>query len=106
MPGNLGSSIGNSLYEREGKMNGFEEKVIMDIGTSKNIAFWHRNLGRSKGFCINGFKSNHYPDFILFTKSGKIILLETKGDHLDGSNSAAKCRLGNAWEKLAGNDFA
>lgn len=106
VPGNTGSSIGNSLYEREGSMNGFEERVAMEIGTSSNVAFWHRNLERGKGFYINGFKANHYPDFILQTKSGKTILIETKGDHLDGSDSEAKCRLGNEWERQAGNDFA
>ncbi|SFU67457.1 type III restriction enzyme [Pustulibacterium marinum] len=106
VPGNVGSSIGNSLYEKEGSMNNFEEKVIMEIGTSSNIEFWHRNLERGKGFYINGFKANHYPDFILRTKSGKTILIETKGDHLDGSDSEGKCRLGNEWEKQAGNDFA
>ena len=106
VPGNTGSSIGNSLYEREGAMNGFEERVAMEIGTSSNVAFWHRNLERGKGFYINGFKANHYPDFILQTKSGKTILIETKGDHLDGSDSEAKCRLGNEWERQAGNDLA
>ena len=106
VPGNTGSSIGNSLYEREGSMNGFEERVAMEIGTSSNVAFWHRNLERGKGFYINGFKANHYPDFILQTKSGKTILIETKGDHLDGSDSEAKCRLGNEWERQAGKDFA
>ena len=87
VPGNLGSSIGNSLYEREGTMNGLEEKVIMEIGTSPNILFWHRNLDRTKGFYINGYKSNHYPDFILHTKSGKTILLETKGGDRDNTDS-------------------
>lgn len=106
VPGKLGSSIGNSLYEQEGSMNNFEEQVIMEIGTSSNIAFWHRNLDRGKGFYINGFKSNHYPDFILQTKSGKTILIETKGDHLDNTDSEAKCRLGNEWEKQAGSDFS
>lgn len=106
VPGNLGSSIGNSLYEREGSMNNFEEKVIMEIGTADNIAFWHRNLERGKGFYINGFKANHYPDFILQTKSGKIILIETKGDHLDNTDSEAKCRLGTEWEKQAGQNYA
>ena len=106
VPGNLGASIGNSLYEREGTMNNFEERVIMEIGTSANIVFWHRNLERGKGFFINGFKANHYPDFILRTKSGMTILIESKGDHLDGSDSEAKCRLGNEWEKQAGKDFA
>lgn len=106
VPGPTGSSIGNSLYEKEGIMNNFEERVIMEIGTSSNIAFWHRNLERGKGFFINGFKANHYPDFILRTKSGKTILIETKGDHLDGSDSEGKCRLGNEWERQAGNDFS
>jgi type III restriction enzyme len=106
VPGNTGSSIGNSLYEREGTMNGFEERVAMEIGTSSNVVFWHRNLERGKGFYINGFKANHYPDFILQTKSGKTILIETKGDHLDGSDSEAKCRLGNEWERQAGQDFS
>jgi type III restriction enzyme len=106
VPGKPGSSIGNSLYEREGSMNGFEERVAMEIGTSSNVAFWHRNLERGKGFYINGFKANHYPDFILQTKSGKTILIESKGDHLDGSDSEAKCRLGNEWERQAGNDFS
>lgn len=106
VPGNVGSSIGNSLYEKEGKMNNFEERVIMEIGTSSNIEFWHRNLERRKGFYINGFKANHYPDFILRTKSGKTLLIETKGDHLDGSDSEGKCRLGNEWERQAGHDFS
>lgn len=106
VPGELGSSIGNSLYEREGSMNGFEERVAMELGTLSNIKFWHRNLSRGKGFYINGFTSNHYPDFILRTKSGKIILIESKGGHLDGSDSEAKCRLGIEWEKQAGSDFA
>lgn len=106
VPGQVSSSIGNSLYERERVMNNFEERVAMEIGTSSNIAFWHKNLERGKGFFINGFKDNHYPDFIFQTKSGKTILVESKGDHLDGSDSEAKCRLGNEWERLAGHDFA
>ncbi len=105
VPGKLGPSISNSLYEREGEMNNFEISVVTDISSLPNIAFWHRNLGRGKGFAINGYKSNHYPDFIALTKSGKILLLETKGDDRDNSDSAAKCRLGNKWAELAGKNF-
>lgn len=107
VPKDISSNIANSLYEKEGSMNNFEEKVAMEIGTSENILFWHRNLdkGNGKGFFINGFKSNHYPDFIMKTKSGKIILIEAKGDYLDGSDSEAKCRLGTEWERQAGQDF-
>lgn len=105
VPGKLGAEVGGSLYEREGEMNGFEIKVISDLASLSNIAFWHRNLGRGKGFSINGFKSNHYPDFILVTKNKNVILLETKGGDRDNSDSAAKSRLGKKWEELSGSKF-
>lgn len=99
-PGDTAKDITRSLYEKEASMNGFEEKVINEIGNMENIAFWTRNIER-KGFRINGFV-NHYPDFIIQTKSGKTVLLETKGDHLDAEQ---KIRLGELWERKAGNNY-
>jgi type III restriction enzyme len=99
-PGDTSKDITKSLYEKEGSMNGFEERVINEIGNMTNIAFWTRNIER-KGFRINGFV-NHYPDFIIQTKSGKTILLETKGDHLDAE---PKIRLGSQWANKAGNNY-
>jgi type III restriction enzyme len=99
-PGNTAKDITKSLYEKEGSMNGFEERVINEIGNMPNIAFWTRNIEK-KGFRINGFV-NHYPDFIIQTKSGKTIVLETKGDHLDAEQ---KIRLGGLWASKAGNDY-
>lgn len=92
--------ISKSLYEKEGIINGFEESVINEVANMSNILFWTRNMER-KGFCINGF-INHYPDFIIQTKTGKTIVLETKGDHLDADT---KIRLGEQWAKKAGNNF-
>jgi type III restriction enzyme len=99
-PGETAKDITKSLYEKESSMNNFEERVINEIGNMQNIAFWTRNLER-KGFRINGFV-NHYPDFIIQTKSGKTILLETKGDHLDAEQ---KIRLGRLWVSKAGNNY-
>jgi len=99
-PGDTAKDITKSLYEKEGSMNGFEERVINEIGNMTNIAFWTRNIER-KGFRINGF-INHYPDFIIQTKSGKTILLETKGDHLDAEQ---KISLGSLWASKAGNNY-
>lgn len=99
-PGETAKDITKSLYEKEGSMNGFEERVINEIGNMENIAFWTRNIER-KGFRINGFV-NHYPDFIIQTKSGKTVILETKGDHLDAEQ---KIRLGRLWASTAGNDY-
>jgi type III restriction enzyme len=99
-PGETSKDITKSLYEKEGKINGFEERVINEIGNMPNIAFWTRNIER-RGFRINGF-INHYPDFIIQTKSGKTILLETKGDHLDAEQ---KIKLGDLWKSKAGNNY-
>lgn len=99
-PGEIAKNITKSLYEQEGSMNGFEERVINEIGNMVNIAFWTRNIER-RGFRINGF-INHYPDFIIHTKSGKTLLVETKGDHLDAE---PKIRLGGLWAGKAGNNY-
>ncbi|MDN3677669.1 DEAD/DEAH box helicase family protein [Flavobacterium paronense] len=106
IPSKIGNDIGNSLYTHEGDMNSLEQEFIMQISSLENISFWHRNLGRGKGFSLNGFKSNHYPDFIIVTKSNKVILVETKGSDRDNSDSAAKLRLGLAWEKSSGEQYS
>ena len=102
-PNETAKDITKSLYEKEAGMNGFEEKVINEIANLHTISFWTKNMER-KGFCINGF-INHYPDFIIQTKNGKTILLETKGDDRDNSDSEMKIRLGTAWANKAGSNF-
>lgn len=99
-PGETAKDISKSLYEKEGSMNGFEERVINEIANMPTIAFWTRNIER-KGFRLNGF-IHHYPDFLIQTKSGKIVLLETKGDHLEAEQ---KIRLGRLWANKAGNTY-
>ena len=76
-------------------MNKFELDVIFKIASLDNVLFWHRNLERGKGFVINGF-INHYPDFIVRLRNGIIILIEVKGNFLDGSDSLKKLHLGKS----------
>lgn len=64
--------IAKSLYEREEGINNLEQKMILEIASLENIRFWHRNFSRGKGFFINGFENNHYPD--LLSKLTKEIL--------------------------------
>lgn len=98
-------AIPKSLYMSEKKANGFEERVINEVANLPNIRFWHKNFDQgSTSFRINGF-INHYPDFIVKTESGKLLLLETKGDDRDNSDSARKLKLGQAWVQQAGKDF-
>lgn len=88
--GNLG------LYSKEDAVNNLESKLKGALEEMDNIIFWHRNISR-KGFEING-NINHYPDFIIYTKSQKIILIETKGEHL---NADKKIKLGNFYTKYS-----
>lgn len=84
--------IEKSLYTKEEDVNGWEYQVISALVNLDNILFWHRN-SQNTGYCINGF-INHYPDFILKTKSGKYLIVEPKGDHLDNDDSKNKRLLG------------
>lgn len=91
------------MYQAEEDMNKLEQDLVMELTALPNVRWWHRNMVRN-GFCINGF-INHYPDIIIMTDSGKIILAETKGGHLTNDDSREKIELGNAWRNAAGNKY-
>lgn len=98
------STIPNSLYEEEwGDIDGFERTLIDAVVGTGNIRWWHRIIER-KGFCLNGW-FKHYPDFVVMTKSKKLLLIEAKGDHLDGENSREKLDLGRKWQDYAGRMY-
>ena len=88
--GNLG------LYTKEENVNSLESKLKGHLEEMDNVQFWHRNRSR-KGFELNGF-INHYPDFIVYTKNKKIILIETKGNHI---NADKKIKLGGFYTKYS-----
>ena len=96
-------SLVKSLYVAEADdMNELERRVIREVASMDNVRWWHRNRER-KEFCINGF-INHYPDFLVMMESGVLLLVETKGDDRDNSDSRRKLDLGKAWEAKAGSD--
>lgn len=98
------SAVPKSLYVTEAAMGDFERRLINDVANLDSVQWWHRNGSRGKGFRINGFL-NHYPDFIVKTKAGRIIALETKGDDRDNTDSELKLKLGKQWEAKAGRDY-
>ncbi len=96
------SHMAKGLYEREdGKINTFEYTVINKVANLPNVEWWHRNPMGKNGFCINGY-INHYPDFIVKMNNGTIVIIETKGDDRDNSDSKNKLDLGLKWEADAG----
>lgn len=102
-PMRTASSIAKSLYESEDSMNLLETKVADKLGSLPNIVWWHRNIERNE-FFINGF-INHYPDLIALSETGRLILIEAKGEQLKTEECEAKVRLGKAWENMAGSKF-
>ncbi len=97
-------SIPKSLYKAEiSDMNQLERRMIDSLVTFENVKWWHRNISR-KEFKVNGF-INHYPDFMIMTNNGKILLIETKGDDRDNSDSQEKLELGRKWQARAGLNY-
>ncbi|MDE6490965.1 MAG: DEAD/DEAH box helicase family protein [Muribaculaceae bacterium] len=95
--------LAKGLYTEEEAINGFEYNVINAVANLDNVRFWHRNPSRA-GFCINGY-INHYPDFIVQLNSGITVLIESKGDDRDNSDSRAKIDLGRTWANKAGEQY-
>jgi type III restriction enzyme len=99
-PSDNAPAISKSLYVTEGGVNNWESRVIRGVAELENVTWWHRNLERGKGFVINGFL-NHYPDFVVLTAAKNIVIVESKGDDRDNSDSKAKLKLGKIWESQA-----
>ena len=102
-PTNFFSSFPKSLYTSEEDVNDYERKVVWQLSSMDNIKWWHRNISRH-GFQING-AVHAYPDIIAMTKSGKILMIETKGDHLDNAESKTKAIIGSKWDALSGSRY-
>lgn len=98
------ASIPKSLYNEEEKFDTeYERKVVMELSSLNNIKWWHRNMAR-KGFAING-AVNAYLDLMVRTESGKLLLIETKGDQLENSESREKAEIGAKWAEMAGRMY-
>ncbi len=97
-------SIPKSLYEAEkDDMNNGEQDLIDAVVALDNVKWWHRIIEK-KDFVLNGF-INHYPDFMIMTASGKLVLVEYKGDDRDNSDSERKLKLGRSWAAQAGVNY-
>lgn len=104
-PFNPTSLIGGSLYEAEDEVKtGLESRLAMSLSDKRSVKWWHRIIER-RGFHING-PINHYPDFMVRTKSDHIVLVETKGEHLKNmEETSIKLKLGTEWARIAGPLF-
>ena len=102
-PIHASSLIGGSLYEAEDQMNNDELELAGRFSGMNNVRWWHRIIER-RGFCLNG-PFNHYPDFVLMTANGTVVVVETKGEQLKNDDSRRKLKLGCTWAHMSGNRF-
>lgn len=103
-PADTIDAIPKSLYEAEkDDMNNGEHEIIDAVVALGNVKWWHRIIER-KGFRLNGY-INHYPDFMVMTNSGKLVLIEYKGDDRDNSDSERKLKLGRKWQAQSGHNY-
>ena len=83
-------------YE-SGDLNGLELQVAGYLDAKQAVRWWHRNVARTQ-YGLQGWKRHKvYPDFVFGLVGGldgdgtaqRLVLLETKGAHLGGSEDTA-----------------
>ncbi|MEJ2031103.1 MAG: type III restriction endonuclease subunit R, partial [Maritimibacter sp.] len=78
------------------ELNGEEQNVAVHLDGDGTVKWWHRNVAKaSYGMGLQGWKRGRiYPDFIFATggkaDAGRIVVLETKGDHLQNPDTDYK----------------
>lgn len=90
--GALKRSLFSPVYRNE--LNGEEQNVAVHLDGDAAVKWWHRNVARAN-YGLQGWKRGRiYPDFIFATGgnagSGRIVVLETKGDHLQNPDTDYK----------------
>ncbi len=80
------------VYRAE--LNDEERNVAVHLDGEATVKWWHRNVAR-QNYGLQGWKRGRiYPDFIFATGGnagkGRIVVLETKGDHLQNPDTDYK----------------
>lgn len=95
-----GQSVQKSLLEpalRLPDLNEFELRVAGYLDQQAAVKWWHRNVAKSQ-VGLQGWKRHKvYPDFVFAMHGGtdgqRLVLLETKGLHLQGDDTEYKQAL-------------
>ena len=90
LQGEHGSPIQRSLFEPlfESGFNGLEKNFALYLEKSNAVYWWHRVAARQE-YSLQGWRRQRvYPDFVACRNDDKLLILETKGIHLKGSEDA------------------
>lgn len=68
------------------EFNNEEQDFACYLDEHKALAWWHRNVAKSGQYYVQGWRKNKvYPDFIFAINDKKIVVIETKGEQLEGN---------------------
>jgi len=78
-------------------LNPLERQFACYLDEQQALRWWFRNVAKAM-YGIQGWKRNRvYPDFVFALERGagddKLVVLETKGDHLQGPDTTYKREL-------------
>jgi superfamily II DNA or RNA helicase len=96
-----GTAYRKSVFEYPGKLNKEEAEFATDLDGLENVRCWYRNPDKG-GFSLQGHRRPKFnPDLVAFTESGKVAVLEYKGeDRLSNLDTQYKQALGDDWAAL------
>ena len=118
-----GEQIQRSLFDyiEDESHNEYEHAVALALDRDQNVLWWYRNLIGDDQFSIQGYRRHRIrPDFVVQQAKGEkpshqVLVLESKGRHLQGNLDTAYKRdvaslfeeVGRkvSWQEL-GEDFA
>ena len=92
LQGEHASPIQRSLFEPlfESGFNRLEKDFALYLEKSNAIYWWHRIAARQDYYLQGWRRQRVYPDFVACRKDdGKLLILETKGIHLKGSEDTS-----------------
>lgn len=86
-------------YHLIGGMNGEETTCAIALDEHAAVAQWVRNEERRPhhSFWLQTSSDKFYPDFVAQLRDERILAVEYKGTHLDGSDTAEKTQVGEFW---------
>lgn len=91
----------NHFYPEIGELNGEEFDCAVAIDENPAVEYWVRNLDYGpSAFHLPIPSGRFFPDFAVLLKDGRRMLIEYKGEQLEGkATEQAKRDIGHEWEK-------
>ena len=90
------------------RSNTYEQAVALVLDRDVNVLWWYRNIVGEEQFSIQGYRKNRiHPDFVVQSGRDKkprhrVIVIESKGTHLEGNPDTSYKRDIASFFDLAG----